>query len=86
MKTPLPIAPNLMSPNALRLEVDRIDRWFIYHRLQELMIPSWCLADGSLWVETHHVETAVLVWSVAQQYVNSRSTLVSWLERCWQSE
>ncbi|PSB23797.1 Asr1405/Asl0597 family protein [Stenomitos frigidus] len=25
--------------------VPRIDRWRIYHRLQEPMIPCWCLDD-----------------------------------------
>jgi hypothetical protein len=86
MQTPLPLAPDALSATALQLEVDRVDRWFIYHRLQELMIPSWSLADGSLWVEANHAATAALIWLVVQQCLQPRSTLVDWLERCWQAD
>jgi hypothetical protein len=66
------------------VNVSRIDRWPIYHRLQELMIPCWCPADGSLRVEVNNCIAAVLLRSTVQQCIASRQELVDWLERCWQ--
>lgn len=66
------------------VNVSRVDRWPIYHRLQELMIPCWCPADGSLRVEVNNSIAAVLLRSTVQQFVASRQELVDWLERCWQ--
>jgi hypothetical protein len=67
------------------VNVSRSDRWQIYKRLQELMIPCWCPADGSLRVEINNSVDAVLVRSTVQQYVASRQELRDWLERCWQT-
>jgi hypothetical protein len=39
---------------AFKVDVSRSDRWRIYHRLQELTIPCWCLEDGSLRVEVNN--------------------------------
>lgn len=64
--------------------ISRCDRWQVYHRLQELMIPCWCPADGSLWVDVNNCIAAVLVRSTVKQFVASRQELVDWLERCWQ--
>jgi hypothetical protein len=66
------------------MDVSRIDRWRIYHRLQELMIPAWCPEDGSLWVEVDNAIAAVLVRSTVQQFVASRHELLDWLEYCWE--
>lgn len=66
------------------VDVSRILRWQIYHRLQELRIPCWCLADGSLRVEVNDSVSAMLVRSTVQQFVAPRQELVDWLERCWQ--
>jgi hypothetical protein len=63
--------------------VPRTDRWRIYHRLQELQIPCWCLPDGSLHVEVQNITGAFLLRSVVQQFVASRQEMVSWLEQCW---
>lgn len=65
------------------VSVPRIDRWRIYHRLQELKIPCWCLPDGSLRVEVQNSMGALLLRSVVQQFVASRQEMVNWLERCW---
>ncbi len=65
------------------LQVPLSDRWRIYHRLQELMIKSWCLADGSLRVRVNNCLTAILVRSTVLQFMASRDELVDWLERCW---
>jgi hypothetical protein len=72
-----------ITPTAQAISVSRIDRWFIYHRLQELMIPCWCPEDGSLWVDIKDGIAAILVQSVIQQFLSPRQELVSWLEQCW---
>ncbi len=64
------------------VDVSRILRWQIYHRLQELRIPCWCPADGSLRVEVNDGVSAMLVRSTVQQFVAPRQELVEWLERC----
>ncbi len=61
------------------------DRWMIHRRLQELMIPCWCPEDGSLWVEIHHGNHAILLRSAVQQLIAPRQELVDWLERCWET-
>ncbi len=68
---------------AQEVQVSRGDRWCIHQRFQELMIPSWCPADGSLQVQVNHVLAAILVHSTVKQFVASRAELIDWLERCW---
>jgi hypothetical protein len=53
--------------------------------LQELMIPCWCLPDGTLRVEVSDAIAAILLRSVVQQFLASRKDLVIWLDRCWQT-
>jgi hypothetical protein len=66
------------------LQIPLSDRWLIYHRLQELMIESCCLADGSLRVQVNNLQEAMLIRSTVMQFFASRQELVDWLERCWQ--
>ncbi|PSB10742.1 hypothetical protein C7B76_23930 [filamentous cyanobacterium CCP2] len=68
------------------VSVPRVDRWRIYHRLQELKIPCWCLPDGSLHVKVQNGTGALLLRSVVQQFVASRPEMVNWLERCWDAD
>lgn len=75
---------NFIASVAFKVDVSRSDRWRIYHRLQELTIPCWCLEDGSLRVEVKDSIAAILVRSVVQQIVASRPELLKWLESCWQ--
>jgi hypothetical protein len=75
-----------ITPTAQLIEVARSDRWFIYHRLRELMIPCWCPDDGSLRVEIQDSATALLVRSVIQQCIAPRRELVTWLKQCWSAE
>ncbi|NJK74732.1 MAG: hypothetical protein HC849_34190 [Oscillatoriales cyanobacterium RU_3_3] len=77
---------NCSAPVIHVVAVSRIDRWQIYNRLQELMIPCWCPKDGSLQVQIRDNIDAVLLRSVVQQFVASRQEMVNWLERCWQAE
>jgi hypothetical protein len=67
------------------VDVPLVDRWRIYYRLQELMIPCWCLPDGTLRVEVSDAIAAILLRSVVQQFLASRKDLVIWLDRCWQT-
>jgi hypothetical protein len=77
---------HLNSSVAHVVAVPRIDRWRIYHRLQELMIPCWCPEDGSLRVEVQNSTGALLLRSVVQQFMASRPEMVRWLERCWEMD
>ncbi|MDM9381289.1 hypothetical protein QUB80_11295 [Chlorogloeopsis sp. ULAP01] len=75
------------SSNALGdhiLQIPLSDRWRIYHRLQELMIPCSCPPDGSLRVQVNSCLTVILVHSTVKQFVASRQELIDWLEQCWQ--
>ncbi|MBR8828842.1 MAG: hypothetical protein DSM107014_13230 [Gomphosphaeria aponina SAG 52.96 = DSM 107014] len=64
----------------------RGDRWLVYRRLQELMIPCWCPADGTLLVEVNHCVDVILLRSAVQQLMASRLELTDWLERCWETQ
>lgn len=75
--------PNLNHSAVFAIDVSRSDRWRISYRLQELMIPCWCLEDGSLKVEVRNSTTAILVRSVVRQFVAPRTELLDWLECCW---
>ncbi|GAA6616667.1 Asr1405/Asl0597 family protein [Scytonema sp. NUACC26] len=67
------------------LQIPVCDRWRIYHRLQELMIPCWCLPDGSLRVQIEGCLAAFLVRSTVLQLKATRQELIDWLEQCWQA-
>ncbi len=79
---------NFSHPGAVISPVDVLagDRWIVYRRLQELMIPCCCHSDGRLWVDIHHGNHAILLRSTIQQFTASRSELVDWLERCWETD
>jgi hypothetical protein len=78
-------SPNVNVSTTHIVDVPLIDRWRIYNRLQELMIPCWCLPDGTLRVEVSDAIAAILLRSVVQQFLASRKDLVAWLDRCWQT-
>ncbi len=65
--------------------ISRSDRWSLSRRLQELMIPSYCAEDGSLWVEITSSDQAILLRSTVYHLVSSRQELIDWLERCFNS-
>lgn len=66
------------------LEFDRIDRWNIYNRLQQLAIPSHCATGKPLQVEIGTVNDAIQLWSVVRQCTAPRQAKVDYLEGCWQ--
>lgn len=65
------------------VEVNWLERWQVYQRLQELDIPCWCAIDEPLRVVINTAITAVQLQSVLKQLTASRQELVHWLERCW---
>jgi hypothetical protein len=69
--------------NTQIINIPFAERWQIYYRLQELMIPCWCPSDGSLRVHINNVLTAILVRSTLMHFFASRLELVDWLEQCW---
>ncbi|MDJ0515440.1 MAG: hypothetical protein QNJ74_03975 [Trichodesmium sp. MO_231.B1] len=68
------------------VNLSQIDRWFIQHRLRELMINSWCTDNGELLVEVKNCTDAILLQSTVKQFIAPRTELVDWLERCWKME
>jgi hypothetical protein len=79
-------SPSSPATHLHAVAVPRGDRWRIYHRLQELTIPCWCLPDGTLRVEVQNSTGALLLRSVVQQFMAPRQEMVNWLERCWHLE
>lgn len=65
------------------IQIPQSDRWRVYYRLQELLIPCQCSSDGCLRVEVNTTLEAVQVWSVVKQFIASRQVLVDWLNDCW---
>lgn len=66
------------------VEVNCLDRWQMYRRLQELKIPCCCATNQPLRVRVSDVRAAIQLWSVSRQFTHSRQDLVLWLEQCWQ--
>ncbi len=66
------------------VDVNRLDRWHIYQRLQELDIACSCNTQEPLRVAINGATTAIQLWSILQQTRGSRQDLVTWLERCWE--
>jgi hypothetical protein len=75
-----------IAPNSTTLQLDRIDRWSVFKRLQELSIPCQCACGQPLQVSIETATTAVQVWSVLQQFISTRHTAIDYLERCWEQE
>lgn len=67
------------------VEINRVDRWQVYHRLQELEIPCSCETNQPLTVEVNSVTTAVQLWSVVRQLTAPRQDLIQNLKQCWKS-
>ena len=66
------------------IEVSWIDRWFVYHRLQELEIPCQCSSNQPLQVEVNNTISAIQLWSISKQLTGTRQDLINWLNQCWQ--
>lgn len=71
------------TDSAVTLEIDFIERWNVFNRLQELSIPCQCSCGQPLQVKIETAATAVQVWSVIRRFVLPRGASVEYLERCW---
>ena len=66
------------------VELDRVSRWNVYGRLQELNMVCECGCDRPLTVTINTPADALLVWSVVQAVTLPKPSLTDHLERCWQ--
>ena len=71
------------SPSQI-LEVKWSCRWEIFRRLQTLGIECKCSTNEPLLVCLHSPTTIIQIWSVLRQRGASRSSLIDWLDDCWQ--
>lgn len=65
------------------VEIDRVNRWNVYRRLQELDMVCECGCDRPLTVAIHTPADALQVWSVVQATSQTKQSLADHLERCW---
>ncbi len=66
------------------VELDRVNRWNVYRRLQELAVVCECGSNQPLTVVINTPADALLVWSVLQAATLPKLALTDHLERCWQ--
>jgi hypothetical protein len=65
------------------VEVDRLARWDVYLRLQELAIPCMCKLGEPLRVQVDSPNAAIQLRCVIQAVTAPRAFQVNHLERCW---
>ncbi|MDJ0719510.1 MAG: hypothetical protein QNJ54_35705 [Prochloraceae cyanobacterium] len=66
------------------IAINRVDRWSVYQRLQQLEISCQCLTNESLRAEFKSPLDAIQLWSVVKQIYSTRTELILWLNRCWE--
>ena len=72
------------APAKTVVELDRVNRWTVYRRLQELELVCECGCDRPLAVAIDTPAAALQVWSVVQSITLAKPSLADHLERCWQ--
>ncbi|MEA5449826.1 hypothetical protein VB780_14680 [Leptolyngbya sp. CCNP1308] len=72
------------APAQTVVSLDRVTRWNVYRRLQELHMLCECGCDRPLTVAIDTPADALLVWSVVQSTTQPKASLADHLERCWQ--
>ncbi|MGB3203240.1 MAG: Asr1405/Asl0597 family protein [Nodosilinea sp.] len=72
------------APAKTVVELDRVSRWTVYQRLQELGLVCECGCDRPLAVAIDTPAAAFQVWGVVQAVTQSKLSLTDHLERCWQ--
>ncbi len=65
------------------VQVNWIDRWSVYKRLQELEIPCYCGAQQPLRVNICNCRDAIQLMCVVKQITAPRQVLIQNLKRCW---
>ncbi len=76
---------DLDCSDGIALELEQVQRWDVYHRLQDLSIPCWCTIGQPLRVAVNDASTLLQVWSVLKSCTASRQICLGWLEHCWQA-
>jgi hypothetical protein len=74
-----PLDPELR----ITLDLDSIDRWAAFARLQELSIDCACNCGQPLQVTVTTPAAAIQIWSVARSITASREAAIASLEHCW---
>jgi hypothetical protein len=74
---------NLQEAAYTLVEVDRLARWDIYLRLQELAIPCKCKWGEPLRVQVDSAISALQLWCVVQSVTATKGSQINHLERCW---
>lgn len=68
------------------VDVDWLDRWAVYRRLQELEIPCWCEMNQPLTAQINDPVALVQIWSVIRHFSTSRQQMIQILNKCWQQD
>ncbi|NJK48375.1 hypothetical protein HC931_09450 [Candidatus Gracilibacteria bacterium] len=74
---------NPQSQLGFVIEIRPVERWAVYHRLQELEIPCGLSTNRPLKVEISSPIAAIQLWSAVKQNTAPRHELVCLLENCW---
>lgn len=65
------------------INLDSVDRWTVFSRLQELSVPCECTCGHPLKVTADSPTAVLQIWSVVRNATHSRAALVETLESCW---
>lgn len=74
----------LPAPSYAVVELDRMARWDVYLRLQELSVSCKCKLGVPLQVQVNSVTEAIQLWCVVQACTADKLSHLAHLERCWQ--
>ena len=77
-----PTTPISVSSQAIA--INGLERWDIYHRLQELDIPCECSTQKLLSVVVSSPSDLIQVWTVVRRITSSKRDLVELLKGCWE--
>lgn len=80
------ISADPTTPISSAPQLDRVERWNVYYRLQDLAIPCTCRQGQPLQVQIPTATAAIQFWSVIQNFTAPRQVAVDRLEHCWQQE
>ncbi len=74
----------MQAPSYVVIELDRMARWDVYLRLQELSMSCKCSLGIPLQVQVDSVAAAIQLWCVIQSCTAEKFSRRAHLERCWQ--
>ena len=65
------------------IEVNGVERWAVYRRLQEIEIPCSCSINQPLTAIINSPIALVQLWSVLRCCTSSRQEMILFLQKCW---